>query len=546
MSGGHPQRGREVHSGVLRGHFRTGRTYRTAMTAMPGMTPSDWVAQDLPDLLWPLILVARAGESGAYVIGQAQDAAIKAVNPDDPRACGGLLDGRLTSIEAFDGDRNAVASALYELPAASVLFEPGALGILALYGEALPGRWLFENAPGAADALSVDDAVRVLADAIVAVVGDRHLNALVKSSSLRWQMITGLLSIPAGLGDELIDYPTVKENIGKADAFILSSFLSWKVMIPDEVRSARDAWAASFWNANWSMAPCLPDEYAADEQDEEDTPAVGDAMPPAAAAAADLPEADDEEANRDHPGWPAMEKAIELYEAFLDDVMSPDAPVDLSRPARFEVLTGLVARAMRQVIAILRAPHQWSGEQAAPVMRALIEARIVATWLLAQGDDSWFERYQDYGLGKRKLHGEVLRDLAERMGDDAPPALVAQLEQLQGRGGGEYQAMFQDVSVDSTFAGKNLRVMADEVGMADDYRLRFQVESGVTHGEWWAIEEYAMQRCMNPLHRFHLLPTFSPMYSATAGFPRVALARFEDLIELAATGIRGGRAQTGS
>jgi len=514
------------------------------MTAMPGMTPSDWVAQDLPDLLWPLILISRSGGSGAYVLGQAQDAAIKAVNPDDRKASGGLLDGRLTSIEAFDGDRNAVTSALYELPAASVLFEPGVLGVLALYGDALPGRWLFESAPGAEDALSVDDALRVLAEAVIAVAGDRHLNALVKSSSLRWQMITGRLSLPAGLGDELIGYPTVKENIGKADAFILSSFLSSKVMTPDDVRSAREAWAASFWNANWSMTPCLPDEFAGDEEDA--SAAEADATPASPEDDEELPQADDEEANRRHPGWPAMEQAIELYEAFLDDVMSPDVPVDLNRPARFEVLTGLVARAMRQVIAILRAPHQWNGEQAAPVMRALVEARIVATWLLTQGDDNWFERYQDYGRGKQKLHVQVLRELLERMGDDAPPAFSAQLEKLQSRGGGEYQAMFQDVSVDSTFAGKNLRMMADEADMADDYRLHFQVESGVTHGEWWAIEEYAMQRCMNPLHRFHLLPTFSPIYPATVGFPQVALARFKDLIEVAATGICERRAPTDS
>lgn len=516
------------------------------MTAMPGMTPSDWIAQDLPDLLWPLLLVARAGESGAYAIGQAQDAAINAVHPQDPKLCGDLLDGRLTSIEAFDGDRNAVTSALHELPEASVLFEPGALGVLALYGEALPGRWLFENAPGSDDALNADHAVRVLAEAIATVAGDRHLNALVKSSSLRWQIITGRLSLPAGLGDELIGYPTVKENVGRADAFILSSFLSGKVMVPDDVADARRAWAASFWNANWSMTPCIPDEHG-DEQDDEDESVVGaQATPSSPADDEQVPDAGDADASGQDPGWSPMERVLELYEAFLHDVMSPEAPVDLNRPARFEVLTGLVARAMRQVIAILRAPHQWSGEQASPVMRALIEARIVATWLLAQGDESWFERYQDYGRGKRKLHAEVLRDLLEKIGDDAPPEIAEQLERLQGQGGGEYQSMFQDVSIDSTFAGKNLRMMADEVGMADEYRLHFQVESGVTHGEWWAIEEYAMQRCMNPLHRFHLLPTFSPVYPASAGFPSVALARFEGLIDIAARGIRESREQRGS
>ena len=56
---------------------------------------------------------------------------------------------------------------------------------------------------------------------------------------------------------------------------------------------------------------------------------------------------------------------------------------------------------------------------------------------------------------------------------------------------------FQDVSLEATFSGISMRQMADEAAMLDVYNLVYQPTSGVVHGEWWAIEDYAMQRCAN-------------------------------------------------
>jgi hypothetical protein len=55
--------------------------------------------------------------------------------------------------------------------------------------------------------------------------------------------------------------------------------------------------------------------------------------------------------------------------------------------------------------------------------------------------------------------------------------------------------------------------MAEEVGMLDEYGHVYQSASGITHGEWWAIEDYALQRCQNPLHLFHRLPSLEEFRS---------------------------------
>lgn len=77
------------------------------------------------------------------------------------------------------------------------------------------------------------------------------------------------------------------------------------------------------------------------------------------------------------------------------------------------------------------------------------------------------------------------------------------------------------MSIERTFANRDLRQMATDVGLEDLYRHVFQPTSGVTHGEWWAIEDYGMQRCVNPLHRFHLIPSFTLEYPINPDFPKV-------------------------
>ena len=80
--------------------------------------------------------------------------------------------------------------------------------------------------------------------------------------------------------------------------------------------------------------------------------------------------------------------------------------------------------------------------------------------------------------------------------------------------------------------------MAEEVGELDSYTHLFQISSGVTDGEWWSIEDYALQRCVNPLHRFHLVPSFNlydPQWDPR--FPDLLLGHLEALIAVAVAGL---------
>jgi hypothetical protein len=61
-------------------------------------------------------------------------------------------------------------------------------------------------------------------------------------------------------------------------------------------------------------------------------------------------------------------------------------------------------------------------------------------------------------------------------------------------------------SLEGTFGGIDIRKMAIAAGSEIEYRLTYAPMSAVAHSEWPMLTRYAMERCMNPLHRFHWLP----------------------------------------
>jgi hypothetical protein len=75
--------------------------------------------------------------------------------------------------------------------------------------------------------------------------------------------------------------------------------------------------------------------------------------------------------------------------------------------------------------------------------------------------------------------------------------------------------------------------MALAVNLGDEYRHIYQPASSIAHGEWWTIEDYAMQRCMNPLHLFHRIPSLIPEFPVTPAFAELLADRLDALIRQA-------------
>ena len=60
----------------------------------------------------------------------------------------------------------------------------------------------------------------------------------------------------------------------------------------------------------------------------------------------------------------------------------------------------------------------------------------------------------------------------------------------------------------------------------------FQTNSGVMHGEWWAVKDYELTRCVEPFHRFHLIPTAVDNVDPTLDFGPHLVDRFREVASL--------------
>ena len=149
---------------------------------MPGSMANEWVRDDLPDLLWPLCLVALHGDRGVVFYRAFQELVIDVVGLGRINELDIAVDGRPTSLERLPVEtRDGIVESLrghhhFAEPATEEV-----LGVLRMY-EDLPGRWLLVD-PWTAKEEELEESVNWLARAIVKIVGDRHVNALVKAST---------------------------------------------------------------------------------------------------------------------------------------------------------------------------------------------------------------------------------------------------------------------------------------------------------------------------------------------------------------------------
>jgi len=196
--------------------------------------------------------------------------------------------------------------------------------------------------------------------------------------------------------------------------------------------------------------------------------------------------------------------ATDLLSSYVEALET--SPARLYDQERQEVHSGLAARAGREVITALGAPDLWCMEHGAHIGRTLVEVRIYLQWMALQ-DPSIYRAYQEYGAGKAKLYTRLAGEIPE---DWMRPDVKDAVTELYRLSHNDDVLDHRVVDTRDSFAGgKSLRAMAEECGLLDLYRHAYYLASGVTHSEWWSVETHCMERCLNVLHRGHLIPSLS-------------------------------------
>jgi hypothetical protein len=267
-------------------------------------------------------------------------------------------------------------------------------------------------------------------------------------------------------------YPqTVESRAAEQQTRLVVGSLS--AMIREET-----SWREYFWRQGFAILPCLP---APDRFHE----GAVDSHSIAESVTSVFEELDSE-----------IVKALELAWS--------NSPVDLAHPLESELYGALITRQVRFVRHLLSKPDYWNSELGGLVLRSMAEAAMTLGWLVRNGGPDDRERFWLYGLGQEKLALDHLA-AAPLTGDflvrRRERDIAARREWL------ESQRTNQLLPVDlANWTTLTVRQLAEQGGMINTYNAVYGPMSAHVHGSWNAIGRTSMRYCMNPLHRFHMIP----------------------------------------
>ena len=244
-------------------------------------------------------------------------------------------------------------------------------------------------------------------------------------------------------------------------------------------------WPRHFWRYNYDLATCKPRKMAITSS-RVATEAEGRAI-------AEILEANS--------------KKVRNYITTLINRLR----VDLYDPTRDEVLFGLFSRVTRLCELMTSEPSLWARDLAGIVLRCLADTGITFCYLASKGTKEDFERFIKYGEGQAKLLMLHLQDNYPEQSSLEGMSVEDLSDEL-----GTFALELLDIDL-GHWNKKDARKLAQEVGLERVYRLVFSPTSADIHGTWMSLKNSNLTHCVEPLHRFHRLPSLAepPLFVGT-------------------------------
>lgn len=499
-------------------HKRQGKNvFQPPMRTIPNTTTIPWLRDVFPDMLWICATLYKQGEiKGMKMVATVLDR-VTTLMPQttghDGTETPALLTGTLTSFDQVPQDlRKDVLSALQDDGLYEKAFPRVLVNALSKY-KGLPGAWIFDGWDGGAEIGDPDDPEEFLQGVVRAAPGGgTSLATKSKATVIRAYIVARkmVFGYQPEWADALPRYPhdVTEEERQRLESTLRAMFnvLVGMPLTEDDSDASMLQWAKSFWRQNWSLYDCIgPDASGPNLEINVANPAPWEET---------------------LAKWVGDVRALE--EKFLEAQRSADP--DLYFPDRHEVLSGITYRHLRAVEMMVRFPGYWTTEHGSPTLRNLVESRIVLKWLIKQDDSELYRKFKDYGRGRLKLLLLHLREYCDGM-ENPSQELLDQVEYLDALVNQEIWEEYQDISIEKNFANKDVRKMAEEVGLMSDYRLVFAPTSSILHGEWGQLDQFVLAPCGNPLHRGHRIPNTDPSVAVGPGIVESALTMLRHLVD---------------
>jgi hypothetical protein len=508
MSGSKRQRSaKRAKASTLKQHRQQGKTLKPPLRTLEKLRSIPWLRETFPDMLWlcAVVVTATNAKDGMLLATRFLDE-LDNVWKEGSVA---MIDGRLTAFDRIPEElrlpfiERSIDAGLYQ----SAITEDFA-NLLLLYPNA-PGLWLVEPWRKRIPNPNHEQADAFLGRVLPPVWhGQSELATHVKFLILRARFKAGNIHVPPGGAFELFPmYPDqlTEEQLRVVRPTIRATFIGLAAEDPTGLE-----WARYFWRYNWRLYPCGFAEWQKEKTEGKNE--LDSVRAKLLAARSDL------------AGHMAgIERRFEE--------VAHDSDPDLYAPDRYEVLTGVVGRIVRLVSLLVHNPSLWQAEYGMTILRSAVESLIVFRWIIKKEreDGTIFGQFKDYGRGHLKLLKLHVDEQVASM--EKPPAgLLEYQKELEEEVNADLLEEFQDIHLDATFSKENVRDMAKDVGMTDDYRFYYAPASSIAHGEWYGLDRYVLDRCTNPAHGVHRTYRAGDRFALTPYLGAVAAKWAEDLV----------------
>lgn len=429
-------------------HKRDGKTLLSPFGQMENIRPSSWKDDRMPEMLWAVLLVGNLKREEALEVFRTVATFVQA-HPE-------LSDITLSGIASWPKEkRNEFVKLLSESHSeASRILRP----LVALVHLPALDEWV-KVLGNATDDGEVAD---YLAKGVVATLWHQSQEA----TDCRWvkflcQIHGGKISFPVALKEKvrsIFEYPNYGD-MREIRPFIRASEIAMNM--PNQGKVSE--WPEKFWKACLQNTLCTP--IPREKQRKDSMKVTNDQV------------------NR-------IRHLLLLHYLKTDESSGIEA--------KHDTIFGIGFYALR-LLDELVATNLSRGMLGRLTLRTVVECYISLSYLVAKDDETIWNDFRNYGIGKMKLSYLKTRDLKDK------PTFIDE-EFLKEITNEDRWEEFSNIDL-GHWDDSDLRKMSETANCKDIYDAYYDWTSSFSHANWGAIRESNFAMCANPLHRLHLIPS---------------------------------------
>lgn len=434
----------------LKDHKQKGKVLSPPLAHL-GMTPTSWMNERVPEMLWAALLLEGLGRERALTtFRQVAEWFFRNAPPENAQPIGPMH----SEIGAIPAEQRA--SLL------SVIVSSGE------HASVLSPLLLFPDMPASSDWTAVlgrtvrADGIRLLMDAVGKILWHQSQEA----TDCRWVRVVALLAqrklvMPPDMAEQIAHYPNVGDQRG-VRPMIRAAEINFSV-----IAAANESWAELFWARCLSNTDCVAKHQQSTESDD---------------------------------GRP-LGMLFSSITAVRESVLTHEhrsrqgSGIDPRREASF----GFAFYSLTLIEEVVVSGSAGSL-LARLALRTLAELRITFSFLLTKDDPGTWAAYRKHGAGQAKLN-------FLKLADNAPSHIS--IDDLEHIANEDLWQELVDINL-GQWTNSDLRKMSDEAGVKATYDSYYGWPSSYVHGQWSAVRESCYQNCYNPLHRLHRIPLHRP------------------------------------